>query len=104
MEPHRIRLRDPWDVSPTDDGGTVRRRAFNKPTGLEPGDIVWLVIDDPLEVTMVAVNESVMFSPPCAVAVDITSVLRARNVVELRLKPGGSCGEVRLEIEAVQNN
>jgi hypothetical protein len=103
MQPHRIRLRDPWEVLPNDDGGTVRRRAFNKPTGLEPGDVVQLVIDDPIGVILVTVNESLMFSPPCGVAVDITSVLRARNFVELKLKPGGSCGEVRLEIDAAEN-
>lgn len=104
MEPHRIRLREPWDESPTGEGGVRRRRAFHLPTGLAAGDVVRLVIEGAEGLQTVTVNDQ-----PQAVrqkrdvaACDITAVLQPRNQIELRLTAGGGVGEVRLEIEAAQ--
>lgn len=44
MRSHRIRLRRPWRCEPSTDGILWRRR-FNRPTGLEPGQRVWVVVD-----------------------------------------------------------
>ena len=102
MEPHRIRLREPWDVSPTDDGGTVRRRAFNKPTGLTVGDVVRLVVESADGLQSVALNGR-RLEVACngdVVACDVFVSLQPRNHLELRVAPGGQIGEVRLEIEA----
>lgn len=102
MEPHRIRLREPWEVSPTDDGGTVRRRAFNKPTGLTLGDVVRLVVELAAGLQSVALNGcplEIARNRDFAVC-DIFAVLQPRNQLELRVAAGGQIGEVRLEIEA----
>lgn len=102
MEPHRIRLRDPWEVLPTDDGGTVRRRAFNKPTGLTVGDVVRLVVESAEGLQSIVLNGrplEVARNGDVAVC-DIFAVLQPRNQLELRVAAGGHIGEVRLEIEA----
>jgi hypothetical protein len=102
MEPHRIRLRDPWDVSPTDDGGTVRRRAFNKPTGLTLGDVVRLVVESAEGLQSVTLNDRPL-EVACngdVAACDVFAALQPRNQLELRVAAGGQIGEVRLEIEA----
>ncbi|MBN8625351.1 MAG: hypothetical protein J0M17_07675 [Planctomycetes bacterium] len=102
MQPHRIRLRDPWDVSPTDDGGTVRCRAFNKPTGLTVGDVVRLVVESAEGLQSVALNGRVLevARNRDVAGCDIFAVLQPRNQLELRVAAGGQIGEVRLEIEA----
>ena len=41
---HTIRLREPWDVE-LQPGGVLYRRHFNRPTGLQPPDVVRLAID-----------------------------------------------------------
>ena len=41
---HRIRLQAAWDVAA---GGTTWTRSFGRPTGVGPGERVWLVIERP---------------------------------------------------------
>lgn len=100
--PHVIRLRDPWETLPTTDGTLRQRRAFQKPTGLAPGDVVRLVIDGAAGLRTVAVNEQPQTVPPAAgiASFDITALLQPRNFIELTLAGDGSRGEVRLEITA----
>lgn len=100
--PHIIRLRDPWETLPTTDGTLRQRRAFQKPTGLGPGDIVRLVIDGAAGLLAVAVNEQHQTAPPtgAVASFDITALLQLRNYIELTLAGDGSRGEVRLEIDS----
>ncbi len=42
--PHRIRLRRPWQCRLQGDRVLWSRR-FGRPTGLEPGDTVWIVVE-----------------------------------------------------------
>ena len=100
--PHVIRLRDPWETLPTNDGTLRQRRAFQKPTGLGSGDVVRLVIDGAAGLIAVAVNEQPQTAPPAEgiVSFDITALLQPRNFIELTLAGAGRRGEVRLEITA----
>ncbi|MCA9236085.1 MAG: hypothetical protein KDA44_11480 [Planctomycetales bacterium] len=54
---HSFRLRDPWQCSCGDDGRAVWTRGFQRPTGLEPGDELWLVISELPAGATVAVND-----------------------------------------------
>ena len=54
--PHVIRLRHPWSDEPAANGGTVRRRKFNRPTGISQREQVWLVIGIAGPLGSVAVN------------------------------------------------
>ncbi len=100
--PHVIRLRDPWETLPTNDGMIRQRRAFQKPTGLGSGDVVRLVIDGAAGLIAVAVNEQPQTAPQAGglASFDITALLQPRNFIELMLAVDGRRGEVRLEITA----
>ncbi len=102
LMPHVICLRDPWETLPTTDGTLRQRRAFQKPTGLGPGDIVRLVIDGAAGLLAVAVNEQHQTAPPtgAVASFDITALLQPRNFIEFALAGDGSRGEVRLEIDS----
>jgi hypothetical protein len=101
--------------------GVVRfRRTFQKPTGLEPGDTVWLVVDPPRSRAAVVLAGQLLgevrFSGPAG-RFDITQLLEDRNTLEIEVEhpaldaagrplddgnlaaPGGLVGEVRLEIQ-----
>ena len=109
---HTIRLRDPWDASPQAEGTIRFTRHFNRPTGLEAGERVWLVIEGasvPLTVTLNGhpVGQASRLPPPVdAARYEITPLLKPRNKVEIELQSasatdGQPClGEVRLEIES----
>ena len=43
MNPHRIRLRRPWQCEPSQ-GGVRWRRPFHRPTGLGRSKRVWIVV------------------------------------------------------------
>lgn len=105
---HTIRLRDPWDVEPAAGGLRRHRRFFNKPTGLEAGERVRIVVDGAVDLVELTLNGS---PPPHAGeqaagddaasrAYDVTALLNLRN--ELIIVTGDSAsasrGEVRLEI------
>lgn len=80
---HRIRLQAAWDVAA---GGAVWTRSFGRPTGVGPGDRVWLVIERPAACSA-ALNGGAL--PAVGVGAgpwrhDVTADLRDRN--ELRLE------------------
>ena len=117
-ERHVINLATAWE--PPADGSRAWVRRFGQPSGLEPGDRVWLVVDGGLPATLVL--NGVCLSAECA-RHDVADLLEPRN--ELLLVPsavvaidaGRSCettspvsstgrraldpqfGSVRLEIE-----
>ena len=109
---HTIRLRDPWDASPQADGTVRFTRHFNRPTGLETGDRVWLVIEGaaPFSVSLNGhpVGQASRLPPPAAdpARYEITALLQPRNKLEIELQSapatdGPPCvGEVRLKIES----
>ena len=135
-EPYRIRLRGPWEVALIDRDGTaeplrfayipaewrelfgdragtgVFRRRFNRPTGLEPSNEIWIVFqaipgDVSFEINGLALS-------PCELtperrAYDVTAELQEFNLMEVRVtddpaahagRPGGLWETVWLEIRA----
>jgi hypothetical protein len=83
--PHTIRLQAAWE-QPTGDSHPWTRR-FGRPTGLEAGQQVWLVVAGSHVAATVALNGVVL--PVIAAGdprwvCDITSLLRDRNVLEVR--------------------
>jgi hypothetical protein len=102
---HSIRLRDPWDATPQADGTVHFTRHFNRSTGLEAGDRVWLVIEgaaQPLAVTLngnlVGQASRLPVPAPNQARYEITALLQPRNKLESDALP--ALGEVRLEIES----
>jgi len=101
---HVIRLRDPWEVETIQ--GVVRyRRWFNKPTGIDAGTIVQLVIDDLDPTARVELNDEplAVLSPDNPQSWPITEQLCSRNAVTIDIDGAGETaqrpfGEVRLEI------
>jgi Glycosyl hydrolase 2 galactose-binding domain-like len=101
--------------------GVVRyRRSFQKPTGLEPGDKIWLVVEPPQTLATVFLAEQPLGKvrdAGAAVRFEISRLLSDRNVLVIEVEhpaldaagcpsdasgprvPGGLVGEVRLEIE-----
>jgi hypothetical protein len=101
--------------------GRVRyHRVFQKPTGLDAGERVWLVVEPPRSRGVVQLNgkplgEVLWGGPPGRF--DITALLEDHNRLEITVEhpsldadanayddddtnsPGGLVGEVRLEIE-----
>ncbi|MBL9095206.1 MAG: hypothetical protein JNL96_28565 [Planctomycetaceae bacterium] len=98
--PHRIRLRDPWDVETAGDGTSRARRKFNFPAELGPREDVWLMIADSSGLLAWTVNDARYSSDDFSsgVGLSITKLLRRHNVVDLELAPGGTRGEVYLEV------
>ena len=109
---HVIRLRAPWNVeSLKEASGAVRcTRHFNRPTGIEGGDRVWLVIEGLACSATVLLNDTPIGQasrlscgdPPARFP--ITPLLQARNRIVIDLDeiagddPLDCLGEVRLEI------
>jgi hypothetical protein len=104
--------------------GRVRyMRTFQKPTGLETGERVWLVVEPPRSQATVHLADrslgTVKADGPAA-RFDITPLLADRNRLEIVIEhpavevdgrpvqnsgddaPGGLVGEVRLEIEEAE--
>jgi hypothetical protein len=84
---HVIRLRAAW----THEGGGVSVRRFNKPTGLDGGERVWLVWDGDVEAAELN-GEPLDVSPTRH---DVTDRLRLAN--EMRLV--GSCRDVLATVQ-----
>jgi hypothetical protein len=84
---HVIRLRAAW----THEGGGVSVRRFNKPTGLEGGERVWLVWDGAVEAAELN-GEPLDVTPTRH---DVTDRLRLAN--EMRLV--GSCRDVLATVQ-----
>jgi hypothetical protein len=103
--------------------GRVRYvRTFQKPTGLESGERVWLVVEPPRSLGTVRLADQLLGTVSrdgAASRFDISSLLADRNRLEIVVEhpaldhdgrpaqllaihvTGGLVGEVRLEIEAV---
>ena len=129
---HKIRLRRPWlrtvdepkqsgDRVDVPDPGhlelregsrLIYRRAFNRPTGLEIGDKVWLSIDSYSGRSIrVLLNDQSVFQSDTRepIRIDLTTDLEAANRLEIRLAgsmeedtqtiSAGLDGEVSLQIE-----
>ncbi len=120
---HRIRLRGPWQRQAAPAGAaTPFTRRFGRPTGLDGGQRVYLVIDVLTAATCVWLNSQLLAEVPAGTTTwryDITDRLTASNLLELHLasEPAasplvplprageraedwseGRIGEVRLEI------
>lgn len=127
MYPHIIRLRGPWEWQAVDgtphERGKLKfpadwdaalghraaatlllRRFFHCPTGLDPHERLWLVVETTgrrarVSLNGVALGESNASSSH--VDDDITSIVQTRNELEVRVEAGTAeppLGEVRLEI------
>lgn len=84
-QPHTIRLDSVW--TPPCAGGAEWVRHFGRPSGIDPGMRVVLVIESPA-VSAIALNHTPLPAPAPGVdrwAHDITALLAARN--ELSLMP-----------------
>jgi len=111
---HTIRLRGPWDFVPQEDPpGTTRcTRHFHKPTGLDSGERVWLVIEGLAGTAQVSVNDTALAqaSGMSLIRFDLTTLLRPHNelIIDIACPPNSDLvrfpGEVRLEIESEIRN
>lgn len=98
-KPHRIRLRRPWQSEATGDRVRWTRR-FGRPTGLAPGQRVWLVLED-VPAVSASLNGQVL--PVGQRAFDVTALVQARNELVLETPAPGPAadappGLVALEI------
>jgi hypothetical protein len=90
MVPHVIRLHAAWqeanEPAPAAGGCRAYTRSFHRPTGLQPEDRVWLVLDPALHAAGLCLNGQKLRESKAAgdpLAIDVTELIRARN--ELRL-------------------
>ena len=87
---HSIHLGTAWEPPPLveADGRVLWTRRFGRPGGLEPGDVVLLVVSEPAVAAEVALN-AVCLPPLCAGVgrweQDITPLLRGRNELLVRV-------------------
>jgi hypothetical protein len=98
--PHRIRLRGPWRSEPAGEG--IRWvRGFGYPGRIDADERVWLTVAGVMGRVDVSLNGEALGSHEGATAFesDVTSRLRPRNELALRVTNGGeSIGDVALEI------
>jgi hypothetical protein len=97
---HTIRLREPWEVE-AGPGRVIYRRHFNRPTGLGPGEVVRLAVDDLPAGATVSFNGEPLVGGDSGW--DISAQLQNRNAIVVSLAaetlpPARPFGEVRLEI------
>ncbi|MGO8745346.1 MAG: hypothetical protein ACLQNE_05100 [Thermoguttaceae bacterium] len=114
MNVHRIRLRGPWSCDPAPEGICWRRR-FGRPTGLQPQQSVWIVVEGIVQEGSVALNGRILGrlgvpgNEPLA-RFEVSGSLLPRNELWIRLENGsangpgqggdlGPAGEIRLEIQ-----
>jgi beta-galactosidase/beta-glucuronidase len=127
LPPYVIRLRGPWQYEPPPPappgrvtlpmswadvprrdgpGGACFRRHFNRPTGLEPNQRVWIVVERIGAGSTVSLNDrplGAVGDGGTAAEFDITGLLEDSNHLALTVdfpQPGasGPFGDVRLEI------
>lgn len=107
-------------ASPTDSGATdsgidndspvTYQRSFNCPTGLQPGDSVWLLIEGAgASQATVTLNESTCYEGPATsiLRIELTPHLQSSNQVTIRLESATHSritigGGVSLQIESTQ--
>lgn len=129
--PHVIRLRGPWELAPVGSSAPARRvdvpsdwklalgadfagkarytRYFNRPTGLEAHERVWLCCEGARERGEIALNGRNLASITTerGAEIDITDLLALRNELAIEVSsaaanlPGGLTGEVWLEVRKV---
>lgn len=93
--PHVIRLRGPWEQSPQPDGRVCYLRSFHRPTGLEGGAQVWLVVDPSAGEVLLNGKQLALGGRCC-----VTSLLEPNNRLSLTGPAGlDLAGLARLEIE-----
>lgn len=105
-DPTRLHLPRDWSLVPpeTHDGGLKLTRAFHAPTGIAPGDEVFLVLDALPISGKISLNGQLLGDFPGSERFPITQHLTLRNEIEivgLLLDTGETVGEVRLEIFAL---
>lgn len=96
QRPHIIQLRDPWQWDAPEPAERpaqfCAQRYFNRPTGLESGTRIQLVIDDLGELLRVRLNGHVLSHDGGQEApwrADISQLLELRNLLQLDLKSRG---------------
>jgi hypothetical protein len=106
---HMIDLTNAWEPPTAGSRAWVRR--FGRPSGIEPGDRIWLVMDVPPPADATLNGAALPGTPETAVPwrVDVTARLAPRNELVLLLDADGGgvrratlpamCGGVRLEID-----
>lgn len=98
---HVIRLRGHWSCTVRPDGRTQHTRHFGRPRTLDPDEQIWLTgttLPAPCEFF---VNEHRIGStsqPREAFAIEITPLLKPRNVLTLITDVDAMSDEIRLEI------
>lgn len=102
MYPHAIHLRHPWRQD-ADERSTTLTRRFNTPTGLEPKEAVWIVVDSPNAAAALHCNNQALgtIDQDTIGEFEITGLLQNHNEIELKFTgaqvPPDFTG-VRLEI------
>lgn len=88
MSAHRIHLRRPWQSAAAGPGPGWSRR-FGRPTGLEPGDCVWLVIEGmPQAEVWLNGNRLAPVDLLIAERYDVTDRLMTRNEIVIVAETG----------------
>ena len=104
QQSHTIRLRDPWQCQRSSETALYRRR-FGRPTGLEQGERVYLVIERAGGMGRVTLNGVPLdfgASDGSGLQQDVTALLNERNELTIAVVPShGVLGEVRVEIRTV---
>jgi hypothetical protein len=95
---HRIRLREPWEVSTLDDSRSRRSRRFGRPRQLEPHERIWLVIQTMPDSCTVHVNGRELQSGAVGFRFEVTDLLEENNRIQIELPAANEVGEVFLEI------
>jgi hypothetical protein len=88
VEPHRIRLRKPWQCQPTEHG-VVWHRRFGRPTGLGPAETVSLVVEGIAAAGTVELNGQPLgrlFPAGAPQWFNVTGKLAERNEVSIVLR------------------
>ncbi|MGL4513739.1 MAG: hypothetical protein ACRCT8_11670 [Lacipirellulaceae bacterium] len=98
---HTIRLRAAWE---SDSLRGRHTRRFNKPTGIEGGDRVWLACDTQLLTQAGEVSTTLNGHAVTLPRADVTPLLESSNLLELVSKSSlvELLTSVRLEIEATE--
>ena len=81
---HSFRLRDPWQCEACEDGALRWSRVFHRPTGLDPGDQLVLVISGLPLSPQVTINGQPLTGGP---EYPLTHLLADTNKIELRIPP-----------------
>jgi len=98
-EPHRIRLRGHWQVTPLDDDRNRHMRRFGRPRTLDVNEHLWVVCAGLPADAVVTVNGVLVGSGNCSV--DITEILDLRNEVTIEVPALSTIDEVLLEVRTM---